>query len=69
MKEINFNAYLDAVQQFSVMQEEPLWMLELRKTALAKIVDWNCQYLSASSTNAGHCLKCQICSAMKKEFY
>lgn len=37
MKEINFNAYLDAVQQFSVMQEEPLWMLELRKTALAKI--------------------------------
>ncbi|MGB7460758.1 MAG: Fe-S cluster assembly protein SufD [Carnobacterium jeotgali] len=37
MKETNFNAYLDAVQQFSVMQEEPLWMLELRKTALAKI--------------------------------
>ena len=37
MKETNFNDYLDAVQQFSLMHEEPLWMMELRKTALAKI--------------------------------
>ena len=36
MKETNFNAYLDAVQQFSLMQEEPQWMMELRKKALAK---------------------------------
>ena len=37
MKETNFNDYLDAVQQFSLMQEEPLWMTELRKSALEKI--------------------------------
>lgn len=37
MKETNYIDYLDSVQQFSLMQEEPLWMMEFRESALTKI--------------------------------
>ena len=37
MKETNYIDYLDSVQQFSLMHEEPLWMMEFRKSALTKI--------------------------------
>ncbi|WP_373470619.1 Fe-S cluster assembly protein SufD [Carnobacterium alterfunditum] len=37
MKETNYLGYLDLVQQFSLMHEEPSWMTEFREAALIKI--------------------------------
>ena len=33
----NLKDYLDAVNVFSALQEEPAWMLELRQAALEKV--------------------------------
>lgn len=48
--------YLDQVNVFSALKEEPEWMLELRQAALAKVDELRFQKLNGSVMNAGLCL-------------